>query len=188
MMSGEFSPSSFRPGGSRVFTVSKLSPPPDTIEPFTSALTAVLVFPLISRPADCLQRVGLRLRVLGGRGRHADLAVYPSALLSLAKGRRPDRLPWETLIDNRPRGLADVPPDPGWVEIDITELYRTWAAGADFPSVGRHVPAGTPLVVSLRPPGWTQERDFVRSFGSAAAGANAPRLAWTADGACPAGG
>jgi hypothetical protein len=184
MMSGAFSPSSFPPGGSRVFTVSKLSPPPDTIEPFRSALTAVLVFPLITRPADCLQQVRLRLRVVGGRGPHADLAVYPSALLSLAKGRRPDRLPWETLIDNRPRGLAEVPLDAGWAEIDITELYRTWAGSAESPSAGRHVPAGTPLVVSIRPPAWTEERDFVREFDGAAAGANAPQLAWTTDGAC----
>jgi hypothetical protein len=184
-MSGAFIPSSFRPGGSRVFTVSKLSPPPDTIEPFRSALTAVLVFPLITKPARCLEEVRLRLRVLGGRGPVAELAVYPSALLSLAEGRRPDPLPSETLIDNRPRGLADVPLDPGWAEIDITELYRTWAGGADFPSEARQIPAGTPLVVSIRPPAWTQEHDFVREFGGPAAGAAAPRLAWTASGGCP---
>jgi hypothetical protein len=117
-MSGAFSPSSFHPGGARVFTVNKLSPPRDTIEPFRSALTAVLVFPLISKPARCLQRVRLRLRVLGGRGPRAELAVYPSALLSLAQGRRPNPIPSETLIDNRPRGLADVPLDVGWAEID----------------------------------------------------------------------
>jgi hypothetical protein len=112
-MSGEFSPRSFRPGGARVITVSKLSSPTDTIEPFRSALTAVLVFPLVDKPADCLREVRLRLR--------------------------------ETLMDNRPRGLADVPLDPGWAE------------------------AG----------------DFVRRFGGAAAGGNAPQLAWTASGDCP---
>jgi hypothetical protein len=181
---GEFSPRSFRPGGMREFTVSKLSPPLNSPEPFPSALTAVLVFPLIPKPASCLQRVRLRLRVLGGRGPRAELAVYPSALLSLAKGRRPDRIPWDTLIDNRPRGLADVPLDVRWAEIDITELYRTWAGGAEFPSMGRSIPKGTLLVVSIRPPAWTNENDFVREFAGAAAGRAAPRLAWTASGAC----
>jgi hypothetical protein len=183
-MSGEFSPRSFRPGGMREFTVSKLSPPLNSMEPFRSALTAVLVFPLIPKPASCLQQVRLRLRVLGGRGPRAELAVYPSALLSLAKGRRPDRIPLETLIDNRPRGLADVPLDARWAEIDITELYRTWAGGAEFPSMGRSIPKGTLLVVSIRPPGWTNENDFVREFAGAAAGRAAPRLGWTASGAC----
>jgi hypothetical protein len=183
-MSGEFSPRSFRPGGMREFTVSKLSPPLDSMEPFRSALTAVLVFPLIPKPARCLQRVRLRLRVLGGQGTRAELAVYPSALLSLAKGQRPDRIPSETLIDNRPRGLADVPLDVRWAEIDITELYRTWAGGTDFPSAGKSIPTGTPLVVSIRPPGWTSEDDFVREFAGAAAGRAAPRLAWTASGGC----
>jgi hypothetical protein len=63
-MSGEFSPRSFRPGGMREFTVSKLSPPLNSMEPFPSAFTAVLVFPLIPKPASCLQRVRLRLRSL----------------------------------------------------------------------------------------------------------------------------
>jgi hypothetical protein len=184
VMSGEFSPRSFRPGGMRAFTVSKLSPPLNSMEPFPSALTAVLVFPLIPQPASCLQQVRLRLRVLGGQGPIAELAIYPSALLSLAKGRRPDRIPLETLIDNRPRGLADVPLDVGWVEIDLTELYRTWADGGAFPSMGRTIPKGTPLVVSIRPPAWTNENDFVREFAGAAAGRAAPRLAWTASGAC----
>ena len=137
-MSGAFSPSSFRPGGMRELTVSKLSPPPNTIEPFRSALTAVLVFPLIPKPARCLQRVRLRLRVLGGQGTRAELAL----------------------------------------------LYRTWAGGVEFPSAGKRVRPGTPLVVSIRPPGWTNEDDFVREFAGAAAGRAAPSLAWTASGGC----
>jgi hypothetical protein len=183
-MSGEFSPRSFRPGGMREFTVSKLSPPPNSVEPFRSALTAVLVFPLIPQPAGCLQRVRLRLRVLGGQGPRAELAVYPSALLSLAKGQPPDPIPWETLIDNQPRGLAVVPLGVRWAEVDVSLLYRTWAGGIEFPSAGRRVPAGTPLVVSIRPPGWTTEDDFVRRFAGAAAGRDAPHLAWTARGNC----
>jgi hypothetical protein len=183
-MSGAFSPSSFRPGGTRDFTVSKLSSPPSSMEPFRSALTAVVVFPLIPKPVRCLQRVRLRLRVLGGQGTRAELAVYPSALLSLAKGRRPEPVPSETLIDNQPRGLADVPLDVFWAEFDVTLLYRTWAGGHEFPSRGRTVPAGTPLVVSIRPPGWTSKDDFVREFAGAAAGRAAPRLAWTARGGC----
>jgi hypothetical protein len=183
-MSGEFSPSSFRPGGMRQFTVSKLSAPSDSMEPFRSALTAVLVFPLIPKPVRCLQRVRLRLRVLGGQGTRAELAVYPSALLSLGEGQRPDPVPLETLIDNQPRGLADVRLDVPWAEFDVTLLYRTWAGGGEFPSRGRSVPTGTPLVVSIRPPGWTSEDDFVREFAGAAAGRAAPMLAWTARGGC----
>jgi hypothetical protein len=168
----------------RELTVSKLSPPLDSAEPFPSALTAVLVFPLIPKPTRCLQQVWLRLRVLGGQGPIAELGVYPSALLSLAKGRRPDQIPAETLIDNRPRGLSDVRLEVRWAEIDITELYRTWADGAPFPSMQRSIPKGTPLVVSIRPPDWDNENDFVREFAGAAAGRAAPRLAWTASATC----
>jgi hypothetical protein len=182
VLSGAFSPTSFRPGGARAFTVSKLSPPGD-YGPFRSALTAVLVFPLVPKPAGCLQRVELRLRVLRGVGQRAELAVYPSALLALAKGRRPDLIPWGSLLDNRPRGLADVPLDVRWAEIDITDLYRTWAGGHEFPSRGRSVPKGTPLVVSVRPPAWDPYHDFVREFAGAAT-PDAPRLAWTARGGC----
>lgn len=142
------------------------------------------MFPLVPESAGCVQRVRLRLRVLGGRGPRAELAVYPSALLSLAKGRRPDPVPWETLIDNRPRALGEAPLDVPWAEFDVTQLYRAWVGEAGFPSAISHVPAGTPLVVSVRPPAWTEEGDFVRRFAGAAAGDNAPRLAWTATGTC----
>jgi hypothetical protein len=80
--------------------------------------------------------------------------------------------------------LADVPLDVPWAEFDVTLLYRTWAGGVGFPSAGKSILTGTPLVVSIRPPGWTSEHDFVREFAGAAAGRAAPRLAWTASGVC----
>jgi hypothetical protein len=45
----------------REFTVSKLSPPLNSAEPFRSALTAVLVFPLIPKHS---YGIGQLLRVL----------------------------------------------------------------------------------------------------------------------------
>ena len=71
-----------------------------------------------------------------------------------------------------------------WAEFDLTLLYRTWAGGVEFPSAGKRIRPGTPLVVSIRPPGWTNEDDFVREFAGAAAGRAAPSLAWTAKGGC----
>jgi hypothetical protein len=50
---------------------------------------------------------------------------------------------------------------------------------ASFPSAPRHLPTGAPLVVAQ-----TNEGDFVRQFAGAAAGDDAPRLAWTATGGC----
>jgi hypothetical protein len=50
--------------------------------------------------------------------------------------------------------------------------------------MGRSIPKGTLLVVSIRPPDWDNENDFVREFAGAAAGRAAPMLAWMASGAC----
>ena len=43
-----------------------------------------------------------------------------------------------------------------------------------LPSAGRSVPRGTPLVVSIRTPGWTDQDDFVRKFAGASTGRDAP--------------
>ncbi len=183
-MSGAFSPRSFRPGGMRHFTVSKLSPPLNSMEPFPSALTAVLVFPLIPKPATCLQQVRLRLWVLGGRGSRAELAVYPSALLSLAEGRRPDPIPLETLIDNRPRGTGTLTAGGAWLRVDLTALYRTWARGGPFPSQGRAVEPGTPLVVDVRPSVVTEPYFEARFDGLGGDRDTAPQLRWRVTRGC----
>jgi hypothetical protein len=148
-----------------------------------------LVFPLLRQPARCVQRVELRLRLLGGRGKEATLAVYPSARLSLAAGRRPASAS-DSLIDNRPRGVAEVPLGAPWAVVDISELYRTWARGGPFPSEHAEIPAGTPLVVIVRPPAYDDPTlggapDFARSFAAVGNGrTDRPQLRWTAKARC----
>lgn len=109
---------------------------------------------------SCATRPGPRLRPLPGqhhrcRGRHG-----PAASLS-CRGRSAEILP------------------PG----RQARVHRQQAIAATR-SAGQHIPAGTPLVVSIRPPGWTSEDDFVRRFAGAAAGRDAPSLAWIASGSC----
>jgi hypothetical protein len=40
---------------------------------------------------------------------------------------------------------------PGLQDVDVTELARTWSAGGPFPSTGRRIEPGTPLLLVLRP-------------------------------------
>jgi hypothetical protein len=150
-----------------------------------SDTSAALVFPLPRVRTDCLERVELRLHLRGGRGRDATIAAYPSSLLSLADGRRPGPLNGATLIDNRPMGQADVPLSAQWAVFDITELYTTWARGGPFPSMGRTVAKGTPLVLIVRPPSYDDpafggSANFQRVFDAPGGGqTTSPQLRWT---------
>lgn len=111
----------------------------------------VVVLPLADAPTSCVQRAVLRLDVREAVG-EALLGVYPGAAVSLVEGRLPPTGADDAarLLDNRPRGTAVVTA-PGPVEVDITSLYLLWAKGAAFPSQGRYVRVGTPLVLVLRP-------------------------------------
>lgn len=146
----------------------------------------VLVFPLLPKPTSCVRSVDMQLRVLDGQGGEGGtLAAYASKLLSLADGELGRVRSNGVYVGIRPRGIADVPPDPGWFSFDVTDLYKLWADGGPFPN-GETVPHGTPLVVEVRPPSYTpassgRDAAFVRHFAAVAAGrGSAPRLRWTA--------
>jgi hypothetical protein len=149
--------------------------------------TFVVVFPLGRAPTSYLRRVELQLRVLDGRGaeRGGALAVYAAKALSLASGRLGSVQGIDAYVAIRPRGIAEVPSDPGWAGIDVTDLYKLWARGGPFPN-GETVPRGTPLVVEVRPPSYAvassgPDSPFVRHFAAIAAGPpSAPRLRLTA--------
>ena len=101
---------------------------------------------------------------------YPDLAAYPSSMVSLASARPSTRVGFETLLDNRPRGVGVLTGDRYWLHFDLTELYRTWAEGGPFPSLGRTVPRGTPLVVDVRATDGGQPLFEARSCRSAATG------------------
>jgi len=118
----------------------------------------VVVLPLAGVRTRCVQAATLQLRVAGVQGT-GQVGVYPSAATSLAEGRLPPggQADAARLLDNRPRGVAVIK-SAGVVEIDVSALYRLWAAGTPFPSQGRYVSAGTPLVLVVRPTDLTSGR------------------------------
>lgn len=113
--------------------------------------SVAVAFEPLAAPGDCVQRAVLTLPTQA-TGVPGELRAYPSAALSLAGGRVPPNggRP-NTLLDNRPSGLETVHPD-GSRSYDVTELVRLWSDGAPFPSEGRSVPPGSPIVVLVRPP------------------------------------
>lgn len=113
------------------------------------------VFDTSAIDPDCLDRAVLQLRLRPDpAGPGGEIAAYASAARSLADGRVPP--PGSggpaTLLDNRPRGTASFAPGDDLLELDVTEVARLWVAGDAFPSRGRRVPVGSPLVLLVRPP------------------------------------
>lgn len=155
-------------------------------------VTLVLVFPLLRVPPDCVRQLELWLRVLrfDHQFRYQDpqLSAYPSLLVSLASARPSTRHGDETLLDNRPKGDAELTGDETWMHFEITELYRIWAEGGPFPSQGRTVPKGTPLVVDIRAADMGQQLFEARVAPIGGDREAAPQLRWTAARDCPASG
>ncbi|HEX8861822.1 MAG TPA: hypothetical protein VGC06_22505 [Actinomycetes bacterium] len=154
--------------------------------PDAAASTFVLVLPVARTSTACLRRVELELRVLDGSGgENGTLAVYGVKRPALVSGRLDGTEAPSAYVAIRPRGIANVPPRPGWVRFDVTDLYELWADGRPFPN-GETVAGGTPLVVQVRPPAYVpassgRDSAFVRHFAAIAAGAgSAPRLRLTA--------
>lgn len=137
----------------------------------------LLVFPLLKRPR-CVRQVDLWLRVLRYQPQF-HIAAYPSGLVSLVSDRPTTRAPSVVLIDIRPRGEATVTADRAWMRFDVTELYRTWAEGGPFPSQGRTVEPGTPLVVDVRPDSFAEPYFEVRFAPLDRDADTAPQLRWT---------
>ncbi len=117
------------------------------------AAALLVVLPLAAARPECVRSATLQLDVASTTGGPVQLAVYPGAATSLVEGHLPASGPEDVaaILDTRPRGAADVPL-PGPLEVDVTELARTWAAGGPFPSTGRRIEPGTPLLLVLRPP------------------------------------
>jgi hypothetical protein len=142
------------------------------------AVSLLLVFPLLRAPPSCVRQAELWLRVLRFDG-YPDLAAYPSSMVSLASARPSTRVGFETLVDNRPRGVGVLTGDRYWLHFDLTELYRTWAEGGPFPSLGRTVPRGTPLVVDVRATDGGQPLFEARVVPLGGDRSTVPQLRWT---------
>jgi hypothetical protein len=143
------------------------------------AVNLLLVFPLLKARPRCVRQVELWLRLLRYQLR-SHIAAYPSKLVSLASDRPAAEPGFEILIDNRPRGDATVTDDRAWMRFDVTELYRTWADGGPFPSQGRTIRRGTPLVVDVRPDSFAEPYFEVRFAPLDRDADTAPQLRWTA--------
>jgi hypothetical protein len=147
-------------------------------------VSLVLVFPLLRSRPGCVRRVQLWLRVLRFDDPQPELAAYPSLLASLIWEQPLPPVGEETLIDNRPRGTGTLTADGAWLRFDITALYRTWARGGPFPSQGRAVEPGTPLVVDVRPAVLVEPRVEARFAGLDWDRDTAPQLRWRVTRGC----
>jgi len=114
----------------------------------------LVVLPLAASAPACVQQASLALDVAATIGGPAEVGIYPGAATSLVAGRLPPsgEADVAAILDNRPRGVAEVT-GPGPVEVDVTALARTWTAGGPFPSTGREIEPGTPMLLVLRPTG-----------------------------------
>ena len=70
------------------------------------------------------------------------------------------------------------------MHFDITALYRTWARGGPFPSQGRAVEPGTPLVVDVRPESLAEPHFEARFAGLDRDRGTAPQLRWRVTHGC----
>jgi hypothetical protein len=147
------------------------------------SVNLVLVFPLLRSPPRCVRRVELWLRVLRLDNPGAVLGAYPSLLVSLASDRPATRIGGESLIDNRPRGTGTLTADRAWMRFEVTGLYRTWARGGPFPSQGRAIEPGTPLVVDVRSESLA-EPYFEARFAALKDRDRAPQLRWRVTRGC----
>lgn len=143
----------FQPGAPLDRTPAQLIISKTVTDDLEQATAVLAVLPLADVAPSCVRRVTLDLDVRAVTGVPASLGVYPGAATSLAENGTPRSGEDDAafLLDIQPRGLVTVR-GSGPTSIDITDLYRLWAAGRPFPS-GHQVPAGTPLVLVLRPSG-----------------------------------
>lgn len=145
-----------------------------------------LVFPAPRLVPACVATATLELSVSGGRHLdQAELAVYASDESNyLGYAHKPNSdLDLSRLVDNRPRGYASAVATRR-LHIDVTALYRAWAAGGPFPSQGATVEPSWPFGVIVRPP--TADNGtwdaFVRN------GVNGPDLQLARVAGCPSSG
>jgi hypothetical protein len=116
------------------------------------ASALLIALPLAATDPTCIRSASLALDITTVTGGPAEVGIYPGAATSLVD----DRLPASgaddvaAILDNRPRGVAEVTA-PGLQTVDVTELARTWSTGGPFPSTGRRIEPGTPLLLVLRP-------------------------------------
>ena len=116
------------------------------------ARALLVVLPLAVASPACLLAASLALDVVAVTGGPAEIGIYPGAATSLVEDRVPASGADDVaaIVDNRPRGVAAVSA-LGLQEVDVTELARTWSTGGPFPSTGRRIEPGRPLLVVLRP-------------------------------------
>jgi hypothetical protein len=118
---------------------------------------AVVSFGPLSVPPECIARAVLSVS-LSAPPSTRPVAAYPAdpRYGALAAGDWIDG--WALLLDNRPRGDFAFSGPEG--EADVTELAATWLEGGPFPSQGKVVPVGSPLVLSIQPRDLTSPATF----------------------------
>ena len=116
------------------------------------ASALLVVLPLAATDPACIRSASLALDISTVTGGPAEVGIYPGAATSLIDDRVPASGADDVaaILDNRPRGVAKVTA-PGLQTVDVTELARTWSTGGPFPSTGRRIEPGTPLLLVLRP-------------------------------------
>lgn len=110
---------------------------------------AVVSFGALSVSSTCIVRAVLHV-TLSAPPSTRPVATYPvdPRYGTLSSGESIEG--WTLLLDNRPRDLAFTGREG---EADVTDLVKTFMKGGPFPSQGKSVPVGSPLVLSV-------QRDF----------------------------
>jgi hypothetical protein len=115
-----------------------------------TASYVVVAFPPPAMEGSCVGRAVLRLDARGGNGT-GPLNAYVAAHTSAARGQNPPPPGRASdLLDNRPAAQGEQT-GRTWM-FDATEMVRLVADGAAFPSRGRTLPTGAPVVLVVRPP------------------------------------
>jgi hypothetical protein len=114
----------------------------------TSAGPAVVSFGPLSVSSACIVRAVLHV-TLSAPPLTRPVAAYPVDPRYGALGPGEWIEGWALLLDNRPRGDFAFTGAEG--EADVTDLVKTFVKGGPFPSQGKSVPAGSPLVLSVQP-------------------------------------
>lgn len=129
----------------------------------------VVVFPLVDGDPGCVALAELEIQL--EEADPTEIAVYASSVHTpLANGDEVD----DPLLDETVRALAVTDGTPGRLRWDVTDVYRSWAAG-------ELAPPGTPFAVAIAPP----EDPADLTFSAREAGVRtAPALVWEGESGC----
>lgn len=77
------------------------------------------------------------------------MEIFPSLVRGIPRLTEGEVVEPVGLLDNQPKGEAEVLAEPGWLTFDVTDIVRLWVSRQPFPSQGIRAPRG-PLALAVR--------------------------------------